>query len=672
MVKCGTNLGLHSCRCSRLPQRSAPAVLIASLLGLFNASIATNAIAQISPGPGLRAERLRELSLEELSEIKITSVSRRVERLADAAASVFVITNDELRRSGVTSLPEALRLAPNLHVAQVNANSYAISARGLNGSNNSAPNKLLVLIDGRSVYSPLFSGVFWDVQDMMLEDVERIEVISGPGGTLWGINAVNGVINIITRTAKNTQGNLVSAGIGNSESNVAFRHGGTLGADAHYRVYGRYVDRKHTFTESGTPVSDALHKAQAGFRLDWAHSGDEIAVHGNVYDGMQGQPAPGAVAISGVNLALGDVPVSGVNLLARWSRLLDGGSSLNLQTYYDRTKRSVPPTFSETLDIVDIQLHHLLRPIGMHTWTWGANYRYSKDHIGNSSYFAFLPAKVNQRWSSLFAQDEMALTEDVRLTLGARIERNIYTGNEFLPNARLAWQVAPDHLLWTAMSRTVRAPSRLDRDAYLPGTPPFLLAGGPQTISEVAKVFEIGYRGRLTRDLSYSVTAFHNIYDDLRTQELTPIRTQVVFANRMEGKASGIETWGSYQATPNWRLSAGYTALKEELRLKSGSTDVAALNITGFNPAHTWMLRSSSDLSRQSELDITLRHVSKLENPAVPAYTTLGMRYGWKPREDLEVSLAVQNLLGSHAEYANPSTRSELERRVNLQVVSHF
>ena len=273
------------------------------------------------PDLSAQPEDLTSLSLEELGNIKITSVSKKPERLSDAAASVFVITAEDIRRSGARNLPEALRLAPNLQVAEASAVGYAISARGMNGSNNSAPNKLLVLIDGRSVYSPLFSGVFWDAQDVMLEDVERIEVISGPGGTLWGVNAVNGVINIITRSSENTQGTLLTTAVGNEGSDVGFRYGAALGAK--WRLPGVWQAQPLAPRQDRGRRPQSMmpgHRTQVGFRTDWHYAVDRFTVEGNVYDGSEQQPAPGAIAISGVGLVLGDISSSGANLTARWNR----------------------------------------------------------------------------------------------------------------------------------------------------------------------------------------------------------------------------------------------------------------------------------------------------------------------------------------------------------------
>jgi iron complex outermembrane receptor protein len=618
---------------------------------------------------------LADLSLEQLSNVQITSVSKRAERLSDAAASVFVITADDIRRSGARRLPDALRLAPNLQVAQISTTGYAIGARGLNGA-GSASNKLLVLIDGRSVYTPLFAGVFWDAQDVMLEDVERIEVISGPGGTLWGVNAVNGVVNIITRSAAATQGGLLPAGIGNRDVDAAFRYGGAFESDSHYRVYGMYLDQYHTTTQSGTTQDDAWHKSQGGFRIDWSRAADTLTVDGNGYSGAEGQPLPGSISINGLTLPLGNISISGANLTGRWDRALEGGSNFSLQGYYDRTDRDAPPSFSESLDIFDLQVQHSLRPIGIHAVVWGGEFRYAMDRVTNATFpfpvppprpfFGFLPAAANQRWPSLFGQDEMMLRQDLRLTLGARLERNDYTGTEFLPNIRLAWKLAPDHLLWTAASRAVRAPSRFDRGTYVPAAPPFLLAGGPDVRSEVANVYEIGYRGQPTARLSYSVTLYHADYDHLRTQELAPSRTSAFFSNQMRGNTTGIESWGTFQAAETWRLSAGLSALRERLTLRPGSSDIADVKAQqGRDPTHTWMLRSSFDFPYRTEFDAIVRRVSGLSDPVVPGYTAVDLRAGWRTWRDLELSLTGENLFsGGHAEFTDPMTRTQFGQAV--------
>jgi iron complex outermembrane receptor protein len=622
---------------------------------------------------GLRGQEtvaeLTELSLQDLMNLEVTSVSRRSERLSDAAASIFVITADDIRRSGATSLPEALRLAPSLEVAQVSSYGYAISARGLN---DSAANKLLVMIDGRSVYTPLFAGVFWDVQDVMLEDIDRIEVISGPGGTLWGTNAVHGVINIITRSAAGTLGTLASAGLGTRTSNVAARYGGTAGSNGSYRVYAKYMDLRKTETASGTLKDDAAHRLQAGLRGDWMRGADELTLIANAYRGSEGQPRPGMIYISGVNLDLGVIPLSGVNLLGRWKRSLRGGSEITAQAYYDRTDRTVPPTFAETLDISDLQIQHTVRIVRAHTVTWGGGYRYARDRVENGVMFGFLPTRVNQRWASLFAQDEVSLGDRVRLTLGARLEHNDYTGREFLPNARLAWKPSNQHLIWAAASRTVRAPSRLDRDAFIPSTPPFLLAGGHDVRSEVAKVYELGYRGQPVPSASLSVTLFRASYDDLRSQEIAPSGTFVVFGNGIAGSTNGIELWASWQAAPWWRASAGFRGLETDFWVQPGGNDVAGvLAREGRDPARSWRLRSSFDLPGGFEIDALVRAVSALSSPEVPSYVATDLSVVWQAHENVELAITGQNLFDDgHGEFTDALTRSELGPSVFFRVIT--
>ena len=599
---------------------------------------------------------LAELSLEQLANLEITSVSRKAERLADAPASVFVITADDIRRAGATSLPDALRLAPNLQVSQVSATGYNVQARGFN---NTSANKLLVLIDGRSVYSPLFSGVFWDVQDVVLDDIDRIEVVSGPGGTLWGVNAVNGVINVVTKSAAQTPGALVSVSGGNRESRDAARIGAALGANGHYRVYGEYIDLAHTSTASGQEILDGAYKSQAGFRADWNTASDDVMVQGNAYRGLIGQPEPGSISISGIALDLQPIPVSGANATARWARRLAGGSEAVLQAYWDRTERTVHPTFADKQDIADLQFQHTVRWTS-HSLVWGGEYRYGRDRVTNGEIFGFLPQQLSQRWSSIFAQDEVALAPGVRLIAGARLERNDYTGTEFLPNARLAWKPAPDHLVWAAASRTVRAPSRLDRDAYVPSQPPFLLAGGPDAPSEVARVFEAGYRGQPWRGISYSVTAYHSDFDRLHTQEIDASGTFLTFAGKMEGVANGIEMWGSWQATPAWRLMAGYTAQHESFSLHAGSNDTAATATAGRDPAYTWLVRSSLNVTPSVDLDVTLRAAAGVSDPPVPSYVTGDVRIAWRWRHDIELSLGARNLGARHGEFTSELTRTQL------------
>jgi iron complex outermembrane recepter protein len=616
-----------------------------------------------------QAGDLADLSLEELGNIPITSVSKRPEPLAEAPASVFVITGEDIRRSGANTLPEALRLAPNLQVARVDARNYAITARGFNSAFS---NKMLMLIDGRTVYTPLFSGVFWDAQDVLLEDIERIEVISGPGGTLWGTNAVNGVINVITRSAKDTQGALAAAGGSDRENGSAVRYGGETGNGGHYRVYGKSYGVEDLKTAGGNPDFFGMRRTQVGFRTDWGElgeTGEGLTLQGDAYGGELHQP-PAA-----------GIDTGGANLLARWNKRLAGGSSVRLQAYYDRTERDQPLAFRETLDTMDVEAQHTVRLGTSHDVVWGAGYRFAWDRVDvvPGSGFAFLPAALDLRWSNVFAQDEIALPSDVRLTLGMKLEHNIYTGTEKLPSARLAWKPAAGSLLWAAASRAVRAPSRIDRDLFAPPAPIviggqsiFVLAGGPNFVSETVNAYEIGYRAQPARTVSYSLTAFYNTYDKLKTTEPGALGLNFVSGNNAEGHASGVEAWSTWQPLRTWRLSGGLVVQAVRLDVKPESADTAGGSLTalGNDPSHYWTLRSSVDLSEDKQLDVDVRGVGGLPNPAVPAYTAVDVRLGWRVRRDTEVSLGVQNLLDpSHVEFGAAGTASEVPRTVFLKVV---
>lgn len=581
-----------------------------------------------------RPSDLAELSLEQLGRIQITTVSRKPESLADAPASVYVITAEAIRRAGVTTLPEALRLAPNLQVARINASQYAISARGFNSS---TANKLQVLIDGRIVYTPLYSGVFWDAQDVMLEDIDRIEVISGPASTLWGANAVNGVINIITRPARETTGNLLSIGAGNLEHGLAFRHGEALGEGGAYRVYAKVQNLLHSEYADGSAVSDGLRRSQAGFRVDLAGGRNTATIQGDAYQDAIEQRS------------LDRQRNSGANLLGRWERSLDGGGSLRVQAYWDHTVRSVPGLFGEKLDTVDVNFQHTLPEEDGHQLIWGGGYRVAEDRVDNRSpQLAFLPADRTLHWARFFAQQERQLAPALRLTLGARVEHNNYSGLEFMPSLRLAWKPADSHLLWTALSRSVRAPSRLDTEFFFPARRPFILAGGPDFESEIAKTAELGYRGQFGDSASISLTAFNSLYDRLRSLETRPGGV-FVLGNQLRGRVYGIEAWGSWQVTRHWRLGAGVTGLHQRL----DGADVATAP-PGNDPDVQWSLTSSWQWATSQEFDLAVRHVGALPNPTVPAYTAVDARYGWRVSRDLAVSLGVTNLFDPrHGEFAS-------------------
>ncbi|MGZ5198446.1 MAG: TonB-dependent receptor plug domain-containing protein [Telluria sp.] len=607
-------------------------------------------------------EALADYSLEQLSDILVTSVARQESRVADAPAAVFVITGSDIARSGATTLTEALRLAPNLQVARRDASGYAISARGFS---TTLSNKMLVLIDGRSVYSPLFSGVYWESQDVRLADVDRIEVISGPGGTVWGANAVNGVINVITKSARDTQGGQLKANAGEDEHGGSVRYGGKLGGNAWYRAYAKTTYQDDTADTPGGGAAVGWRRSQAGFRIDADRARTGMTLSGDAYDGRFGQARAA------------DIHTSGANLLGRITHELDDGSELRLQAYLDQTRREQPAAH-QRLDTFDIELQHSLRLGERNHLAWGGGYRNSLDRLSDSAVFVFMPAERHLRWFNLFAQDEMALTETLRAIAGVKLEHNVYTGAELLPSLRLAWNPSPERMVWAAASRAVRAPARIDRDVaqLLPGRhsgPPYALAGGPDFQSETARVFELGYRAQPARELSWSASVFYSAYDHLRTVE--PGNPQgALLENLGVGRARGIEVWGNWQPVPTWRLGVGGVVQDVETGLKPGSHDVASqTSLAPNDPRNYWSLRSSHDLGANLRADFMLRHVGELPHPVVPAYTELDAHIGWNVRPDLELGLTGRNLLHpQHAEFNDVRTRQYFERTVLLTAMVRF
>ena len=601
-----------------------------------------------APAP-LANERLAELadlSLEQLTQITVTSASRREERLLDAPASIFVITADDVRRSGATSIPEVLRLAPNLVVARADNNQYAISARGFN---NTLANKLLVLIDGRTVYSPLFSGVFWEAQDVLLDDIDRIEVISGPGATLWGANAVNGVINIITKSASQTQGLFAKAVGGNDERGASLRYGGAIGG-GHYRAYLKYMDRDGKKVEGGAQIGDDSRRVTGGMRADWGAPGNETTLQADAYRGdIDGGPPR---------------LFSGASVIGRMTRQLGPDSSFRIQAYYDHAYRRHENTFEERLDTLDLEVQHSIVPMRGPRLVWGGGYRHSRDDVQNSAAQAFIPPDRTLDWSNLFAQDEFDLARGLQATVGLKAERNPYTGTEWLPNVRLAWRPAADTLVWGALSRAVRAPSRIDREVFFPGQPPFLLNGSTRFESEVANVVEIGYRAQMSVGSYVSATVFHHDYDKLRS---VGIASGVpVFLNDIEGKVSGVEAWGSYRLTPAWRLSGGFVVQDVDLKVKPGRRDLGGMAILGTDPSHSALLRSTWSPASNWDVDVAVRHVGRLQS-VVPAYTAVDAQLGWRVTRQLDLLFVVQNALDrEHIEWQN---RGVIERSFLFRVI---
>ncbi len=620
-----------------------PRILTLALLaGCLPASAATR----------VQLAEVADLSLEQLTQITVTSVSRRAERLSDVPASIFVITREDIRRSGATSLPEALRLAPNLHVGRTDTSQYAIAARG---GNTGTANKMLVLVDGRTIYTPLFSGVFWDAQDVLLEDVERIEVISGPAGTVWGTNGMNGVISITTAPATRTPGTLAAATAGSRERGVAVRQGGTLGGGGSYRMYARHYDRDSHRTATDADLRDEGDRTIAGFRADWERGQGGFTLQGDAYR-----------AEHRVSNAIRDL--SGGNLLGRWTGQLDRGADYRVQAYYDRTEREHVGSFIETRDTFDIEANRSWFPLPNHHVVWGAGYRASRDRIGNTAAVAFMPDRRTLTWASVFAQDEIELASNLKATLGVRFERNDYTGGEWLPNARVAWQPAAGQLLWVAASRAVRAPSRIDRDLFVPGVPPYTVIQGNENFdSEIAEVVEVGWRVQPSPSYSFSLTTFDHKFDDLRSVE--DFGSGRVISNGHTGRTRGIEGWGSWRVNPAWRLTAGFVAMSEKFTPKEGRIDLGGLASLGNDPKRTASIRSHWDVTPAHELDLAVRHVGALSNPLVPGYTVLDARVGWRVTPGLDVSFAVENVFDrKYSEFGAIASRAVFERAYLLRL----
>ena len=588
----------------------------------------------------LSARDLDAVSIEDLGKIDVTSVSKVDQPLSDAPAAIYVITHDDIIRSGATSLPDILRLAPNLQVAQITATSYAITARGFNGS---AADKLLVLVDGRSVYTPFFSGVFWDVQAVPPEDIDRIEVISGPGATLWGANAVNGVINIITRKAAETQGALVSGSEGSLERGLSLQYGGRLGADIAYRVYGMAKEHDNDTTTAGVDARDGQRLQQAGFRVDWTPSRDLATLQGDLYNATDAEKITAAEANRGYNL------------LARWTHPMADGSTLQVQAYYDDLTRRIPAVASDSLHTYDLSAQHSFAWGTRQQFVWGGGFRLMQDrfvvtpgNISNPLTQFFNPEARTLTQSDLFGQDMLAITPALKLVLGLKIEKDPYVALAPLPSVRLSWKFTSSDLLWAAVSRAVRAPSRLDRDFFETSGSTLVLKGGDFQ-SEDLIAYEIGYRTQRSERLSFSVSAFYNVYQDLRTFDFAPGGgLPATIANRMEGETYGVEAWASYRMTDWWLLSGGANWLQENLRFKPGASHLGGIASAGDDPSYQVQLRSSMKLTPSLLLDLDLRSIGALPDPASPAYTELGGRLAWAATDRIELSVVGANLLHDH------------------------
>lgn len=616
------------------------------------------------------AQNITELSFEQLLDTKVTSVAKTEQKQFDAAAAVFVISQEDIRRSGVTSIPEALRMVPGLQVARLNSNQWAITTRGFNSQ---FANKLLVLIDGRTVYTPIFSGTYWELLDMPLANIERIEVIRGPGASLWGANAVNGIINIITKEAKNTQGGLLSVAVGEEEKTVAdFRYGGSLGENLFWRGYGKLARRDGLLDQNEQDAKDDWQLGSAGFRLDWrASPKDVVMLQADIHDAELKRNFTLPAAEGSI---LDEGELSNYSILARWEHTASLASRSALQIYYQREERDDLFSVYE-LDTIDLDFQHEFAISANQEFIWGLGYRYSQDDFDDAVILNTDPQERDYQLFSLFAQDRLSLfDQQMEITLGTKIEHNSFTGWEFQPSARLLWKPAAKQRLWASVSRAVRSPSRVEQDMtinsfLLPadGAPPSLIVvtGNDQFDSEQVMAYELGYRVWPNNDLFLDFAAFYNDYDDLRFGRLNladavlgsdVVTVPLLLENLEQAKTYGFEVAADWQPLDGWRLQLAYSYLRSDFSFKPG-TDISTLAPSDLGnertPRQQISLRSAYQLSATVELDVWLRYVDQIVDiqtlPPVPApalddYLSLDIRLGWRPADNLELSLHGRNL----------------------------
>ncbi|HTK84750.1 MAG TPA: TonB-dependent receptor [Patescibacteria group bacterium] len=629
------------------------------------------------------------LSPEQLLGANVMSASRRVEKVAEVPAAVYVITQEDIQRSGMTSIPELLRMVPGVDVARQNSNTWAISIRGFN---NPTANKILVMVDGRTVYNPLFAGTFWEVQDMPLADIERIEVIRGPGGALWGANAVNGVINIITKNAADTQGTHIVGGGGNYEKVFGTaRYGGKIGNDSWYRVYAKGNERG-SFHSSGLSggddnrANDSWQSYHAGFRMDWnGHGGpDTVSIHGDAYhvdaDDIDESFSFTAPFTSFIPESIQSI---GENIVGVWTHKYESGANLRLQSYLEYTSRN-EILFQDHRTIFDNEVQYTFQPMGRHEWIAGATYRLTSDNIGGSDEITFDPDSLTQNLFGVFAQDKITLAPDHwYLTLGGKLEHNDYTGFEIQPDARLEWLPDPSQTVWASVSRAVRTPSRIERDLDIDNLvvgPGVLFPGFPTEVelahnkdfdSEDLIAYELGYRKQISPAVSVDGSVFANDYrrlgnDTLLTPFFVPAGADpahfvlpIEYTNGMSGEIYGAELAASWKVNPRWKLTAGYSHL--EMFLHSPT-------VFGFSqetdedrsPQNQFSLRSYWDINDRWTLDTMAYWVDQLPADNVPAYLRVDVNLGWKFNKHLRFNLVGQNLFAPPHREFGPATSANV------------
>jgi len=616
---------------------------------------------------------ISDTSLEELMSTKISTVARKPQTLSDTPAAVFVISQEDIRRSSANSIPELLRMAPGLSVARIDANKWSVTSRGYSGR---FADDLLVMVDGRTVYSPLFAGTFWETLDLPLEDIERIEVIRGPSGTIWGANAANGAIHIITKHARTTQGNLVTSGGGSEERGFAtLRHGGKIGENFYYRLFTKGFTRDNSFSPNG--VNDSWRMGTVGFRADWDINGNNaVTFQGQYYGGKAGQntafinPAMPDLSITRPE----DANLAGGHALVRWQRNSGERANTALQIYYDRTHRD-ELTFRETRQTVDVDFQQRFPlqipfiPIQQDI-VWGGGYRWSIDHLGMGLPIAFDPARRNLQTGNVFAQTDIPLVEDrLKLTAGIKFLDNTYSHGNFLPNFRLLWTPDAKQSIWASATRSIRLPSRFERDGnqlIRNGAEFIRLISNPHLLAETLWGFETGYRRQLTKDLSVDIAGFFNDYNHSSSEsEVAPATIQIL--DQRHTHIFGFEVYGQWNAFDRLRFMPSYSHLQVRNRVPLGQEAES-----GGDPKHQFTLRTQVDLMKNVEFDAFFRHINQLPGLGIASYQTLDLRLAWKPRSNMEVSVIGQNLLQSHHMEFAPEVIQTMPVQIQRGVFGRF
>lgn len=619
-------------------------------------------------------------------------MAKKPQKIALSAAAVYVITNEDIRRSGATCIPEALRIVPGLDVARISTSLWAVSARGFNGT---YANKLLVLIDGRTIYNPFFSGVFWPAQDTLLEDVDRIEVIRGPGASLWGANAVNGIINIITKHTLDTKGGFISTGFGTEErAFLNTRYGSELTNKGTYRLYAKGFIRDESVDLNDDPAEDDQAKIQAGFRTDQNLSDrNDITLQGDIYtmDLNEITYYPTYTPPLYQSSRQLESPYSGGNILGRWTHDFPRQGDLALQLYYDHLSAS-GSGFTLDVDIIDMDFQHRLEAGQRQEIIWGAGYRFYSDDTETSDFITINFGNQTMNLFSLFLQDEIAIIQDTLfLTLGSKVEHNDYTGFEYQPTARILWAIDDMHTLWAAISRATRSPSRLDYGIYTefkiappftdlnPSPYPAMIAykGNSDLVSETVIAHEMGYRMTTDSRVAIDVSVFYNEYDKLSDLSMMPPRLesspphlliQMVFNNELKGDSRGCEIsawWKPYQAL---RLQTTYTYIDIDLEVKSAETTGIGIYLATFSPSHQASFNTSINLPWHLEVDIRLRYMDNIIGDLIEDYTTMDVHFAWKPISSVTFTIVGKDLLDkNHVEFIEETGRigvSQVERSV--------